>query len=348
VHQRVGGQPGRQRVRAERRRLPVRAGPLIPIAVVWILRAAISLRLSMSEVRMKSRTREYRYGYSWLDRNPPAVVIGVLVALFIAALGSYAVTGRYYAHHHVLVSKYDNWEGGYPPFTLTGAAGDRIWLAVRDSTVDGYWASDNGLQLLLPNRPPITLAPPKKESWPGEIETSVRSRETAITVGGSFTIPAADGTLEGTVKGDLRYPSARLNGTYTDEVKSIAVPVKITIIAAGKQSPWVDGTALRVLIWTCLTLATILTALGAIKVMRRWRGYGPPTPKDLVLGTMLALLSAFLAAMAGAGAQFFTGLVDRNVNYLIGGSPLDVPGQALMAALAVPALFGVLTRMLWD
>jgi hypothetical protein len=294
----------------------------------------------MSEVWMKSRTD--RYGDNWFDKKPPPAVIGVLVVLLIATLAGYAVAGRHYARHHIFVSEYDYELGGYPPITLTGAAGDTIRLTVRNFTVDGYWASDSGLQLLLPNRPPITLAAPKKESWPHQIEATARSRETAITMGGSFTIPAADGTLEGTIKGDLRYPAAGLNDSYTDEVKSISVPVKITITPAGNRSLWTDGSALRVLIWAYLALAAILTAFAVIEIMQARREFGLPAPKELAYGISGAVLVAFVASMVGSAPQFFTGLVDKNVNYLIDGSPLDVPGQALMVASAVPALFGTL------
>jgi hypothetical protein len=116
-------------------------------------------------------------------------VAGAAVPLQFLALAGYVFSGRAYMAEHVPMSAHSyDVDGGFPPLNFTAAEGDQITLVVKTSSTNGYWASDSGLQLLVPNRPPITIGAPGKPSWPDEIETSVKSSVDDVIVCGTFTL----------------------------------------------------------------------------------------------------------------------------------------------------------------
>lgn len=262
---------------------------------------------------------------SGLGKITLTVFLGLVVALAV-----YVLIGRAYASHRVFTAEKD------APISLTAAPGEQVVLQVKiHDTINGFWASPTGVQLVAPGRPAITLVQARKPFWGKSVIANLTSGDLAkdIIVGGKFTVPydPAAGAVAGKLQGTVTYPEGGIGG-FSNTNDRLANQVKITVVPSGALSVWASGRAMAVI--ECLTLALAVVLVGCLlRLLIRDALWDSVGLKRWLTSLLSLVLFGGIAFMIGFAVQVFATTGGKT-----SGTPAPLP---LVSFWVLPVLTGL-------
>ena len=157
-----------------------------------------------------------------------------LLLIFVGALG---VTGL-----HAVATSTPSFGIDASSIALTGAPGKNAGFNLTGTSVQGYWASDNGLSLALHNDSGFSqtfrVAPQQADTWGDTISWSCNGGNcpaaNGFSVHAEFTVPpslaGSEGqALSGTLTGDV-YSPQQSGDSFTNDQTDVNIPVTVKLV----------------------------------------------------------------------------------------------------------------------
>jgi hypothetical protein len=128
--------------------------------------------------------------------------------------------------------------------TLTGVPGKTVEFSLTGSSLNAYWASQNGVSLSLSDNSSFgfdktfNVIPPTPDTWGSTITQCVPSCDPSD---GQFTIPitvklpadlagSGDRSLRGSLSGDIQSPQDVGNGYFQNDDTQLNIPVTVKLV----------------------------------------------------------------------------------------------------------------------
>lgn len=123
--------------------------------------------------------------------------------------------------------------------TIIGSPGELVSIDINaGSSVDGEWASQDGLTLTLSSPPSFStqLVEPKDQDWSDSIKTSMNNPDRDIILSSSLVIPsnlnANTKSITGNITGSVTFPEDGGLFDFRDSSEKINIPVKLVLTSS--------------------------------------------------------------------------------------------------------------------
>lgn len=210
-----------------------------------------------------------------------ALIVGVVLLFEIALLLIFVITFPW------TFSNIPVFDTSASSITLTGVPGKTADFRLTGSSLNAYWASQNGVSLSLSDSSgfseTFTVIPPTPDTWGNSITECAPSCDPQD---GQFTIPitvklpadlagSGDQTLRGSLSGDIESPQDAGGGYFQNDDTHLHIPV--TVKLAHSASPPRHGyralqmNPLQSLELAAAMLVTLLILSSLLSVIQRPR-----------------------------------------------------------------------------
>jgi hypothetical protein len=167
-----------------------------------------------------------------------ALIVGVVFLLETALLLIFVITFPW------TFSNIPVFDTSASSITLTGVPGKAVEFSLTGSSLNAYWASQNGVSLSLSDSSSFgfdktsTVIPPTPDTWGNTITQCVPScdpQDGQFTIPIMFTLPSdlagsGDRTLRGSLRGDIESPQDAGGGYFQNDDTQLDIPVTVKLV----------------------------------------------------------------------------------------------------------------------
>ena len=135
---------------------------------------------------------------------------------------------------------------GSSSVAVQGVPGQKVDLSLTGTSIEGHWASQQGLSLALSGKT-LQVTGPVTDTWNSTIRCSDYCSTQGFSVPASFTVPAtatAGQTLTGSLAGDIYSPQPSGPSSFSNPGKSIRLTITVHVVTSSPQRKFVIITLL--------------------------------------------------------------------------------------------------------